>query len=82
MTEDLFRITPATPPPTLTNGDFFDELSGSMRPLYKGPRPRRQIPVGLHSEDVGLDAPPRARPGGEHQLWPLGGGAPGAAWMD
>lgn len=53
-----------------------------MSPLHQGARPRRQIPVGLHSEDVGLDAPPRARPGSEHQLRTLRGRTPGTSRMD
>lgn len=57
----------------LTNGDFFNELSCSMCPLHEGSGPWRQIPMGLHSEDVGLDAPACACPSGKHQVWTLGG---------
>lgn len=80
QTNDLLHTHTHTP--TLTNGDFFDELSSSVCPLHEGSRPRRQIPVGLHSEDVGLDAPPCARPSGKHQLRTLGGRTPGAARMN
>lgn len=66
----------------LTDGNLFDELSGGMSPLHQGSCPWRQIPVGLHSEHVGLDAPSRARPGGEDQLWALRGRTPGTARMD
>lgn len=66
----------------LTNGDFFDDLSGRVRPLHEGSRPWWQIPVGLHSEDVGLDAPARSSPSGKHQVWTLGGRTAGAAWVN
>lgn len=68
--------------PSLTDGDFFDELGGSVGSLHQGPGPRRQVPVGLHPEDVGLDAPPRARPRGKDQVRALGGGTSGAAGVD
>lgn len=58
--------------PSLTNRNFFDELGGSVHPLHKSSGPRRQVPVSLHSEDVGLYAPPGAGPGGEHQVRTLG----------
>lgn len=67
---------------SLTDGNLFDELGGGMSPLHQGSRPWRQIPVGLHSKHVGLDAPSRARPSGEDQLGALGGRTPGAARMD
>lgn len=70
------------PETSLTDGNLFDELSGGMSPLHQGSCPWRQIPVGLHSEHVGLDAPSGAGPSGEDQLWALRGGTPGAARMD
>lgn len=53
-----------------------------MGSLHQGPGPRRQVPVGLHPEDVRLDAPARARPSGKDQVRALGGGTSGAARVD
>lgn len=66
----------------LTDGNFFDELGGSMSPLHQGSCPRRQIPVGLHSEDVGLDAPSCACPSSKDQLGALRRRTPSTARMN
>ena len=52
----------------LTGADFPDHLGRGVAAGHDVPGPRRQVLGGLGPEQVGLDAEPRARSGGEGQL--------------